>query len=84
MTYEEMAIMTLLRGSPSVYLARREIARKALKRSVFEENPHWADAPLVSLVDQSLVEQDESGHHKIKRDEDSPSRGNAAQPAKTL
>jgi hypothetical protein len=64
-----MAIMTLLRGSPNVYFARREIARKALRRSVFEENPHWADAPLVSLVDQNLVEQDESGHYRIKRDE---------------
>jgi hypothetical protein len=68
MTYEEMAIMTLLRGSPGVYLARREIARKALKRSVFEEDPHWADAPLVSLVDQKLVEQDESGHYRMKRE----------------
>jgi hypothetical protein len=69
MTYEEMAIMTLLQGSPNVYLARREIARKALRRAVFEENPHWADAPLVGLVDKGLVEQDESGHYRIKRDE---------------
>jgi hypothetical protein len=69
MTYEELAIMNLLRESPNVYFARREIARKALRRSEFEENPHWADAPLVSLVDQSLVEQDDSGHYRIKRDE---------------
>jgi hypothetical protein len=67
MTYEETAIMTFLRGSPDAYLARREIARKALKRTLFEENPHWADAPLASLVDQDMVEQDESGHYKIKR-----------------
>ena len=59
--------MTFLRGSPDAYLARREIARKALKRALFEENPHWADAPLASLVDQDLVEQNESGHYKIKR-----------------
>jgi len=61
--------MTLLQGSPNFFLARREIARKALKRAVFEENPHWADAPLVSLVDQGLVEQNESGHYRIKRQE---------------
>jgi hypothetical protein len=67
MTYEETAIMTFLRGSPDAYLARREIARKALKRTLFEENPHWADAPLASLVDQDLVQQNESGHYKIKR-----------------
>jgi hypothetical protein len=67
MTYEEMAIMNFLRGSPSDYVARREIARKALKRTIFEENPHWADAPLGALVDQGLVEQNESGHYKIAR-----------------
>jgi hypothetical protein len=69
MTYEEMAIMALLGGSPRVYLARREIARKALRRAAFEENPHWADAPLVSLVDQALVEQNESGHYRIRKQE---------------
>jgi hypothetical protein len=67
MTYEETAILNFLKGSPDAYLARREIARKALKRTIFEENPHWADAPLSSLVDQGLVEQNESGHYKIKK-----------------
>jgi hypothetical protein len=67
MTYEEFAIMNFLEGSPDYYVARREIARKALKRTVFEENPHWADAPLASLVDQGLVEQNESGHYKVKK-----------------
>jgi hypothetical protein len=59
--------MNFLKGSPETFLARREIARKALKRTVFEENPHWADAPLAGLVDQGLVEQDDSGHYKIKK-----------------
>ena len=67
MTYEELAIMNFLRGAPESYIARREIARKALKRAVFDENPHWADAPLASLVDQRLVEQNESGHYKIQK-----------------
>lgn len=67
MTYEELAIVNLLKGSPESYLARREIARKALKRAVFEENPHWSDAPLASLLDQDLIEQNESGHYKLKK-----------------
>ena len=67
MTYEETAIMNFLRGSAETYVARREIARKALKRTLFEENPHWADAPLAGLVDQGLVEQDDSGHYRIKK-----------------
>jgi len=68
MTYEEFAIMSFLRRSPADYAARREIARKALKRTLFEENPHWADAPLASLVAQGLIEQDQSGHYKIRKD----------------
>jgi hypothetical protein len=67
MTYEELAIMNFLRGTGECYVARREIARKALKRTVFEENPHWADAPLTSLLAQDLIEQDESGHFRIKK-----------------
>jgi hypothetical protein len=67
MTYEELGIMNFLKGSPETFVARREIARKALKRTVFEENPHWADAPLSGLVDQGLVEQDDSGHYKVKK-----------------
>jgi hypothetical protein len=67
MTYEETAIIDFLKGAPDSFVARREIARKALKRAVFEENPHWADAALSSLVDQAAVEQDDSGHYRIKR-----------------
>jgi hypothetical protein len=67
MTYEEQAIMNLLKGSRDASLSRREIARKALRRTVFEENPHWADAPLVSLADKHLVEQDENGHYRIRK-----------------
>ena len=59
--------MNFLKGSPESYVARREIARKPLKRTIFEENPHWADAPLGSLVDQGVVEQNESGHYRIKK-----------------
>ena len=67
MNYEETAVMNFLTGSPDTFLARREIARKALKRTVFEENPHWADAALSSLLDQGLVEQDASGHYRVKK-----------------
>jgi hypothetical protein len=66
MSYEELAIVNFLRSNPHGYVARREIARKALRRTVFEENPRWADAPLCSLMDQGLLEQDESGHYRIR------------------
>ncbi len=69
MTYEELAIINFLRATPECYVARREIARKAQKRVVFEENPHWADAPLNALVEQGHLEQDESGHYRIRKAE---------------
>jgi hypothetical protein len=67
MTSEEIAIMNFLGGMPDLFAARREIARKALKRTIFDENPRWADAPLASLVDQGVVEQDDSGHYRIRK-----------------
>jgi hypothetical protein len=67
MTYEELAIVNFLKGSPDAFVARREVARKALKRTIFEEDPHWADAPLTALVEQNVLEQDESGHYRIKK-----------------
>ncbi len=69
MNYEETAILNFLKGFDDNYVARREIARKALKRAVYEDNPHWADAPLAALADQHLVEQDESGHFRIRKQE---------------
>ncbi len=66
MTYEESAIMNFLKGSPSAFVGRREIARKAMKRTVFEEDPHWADAPLASLLGQGLIEQDDSASFRIR------------------
>ena len=67
MTYEELAILNFLKGTPNDFVARREIARKALKRVVFEENPHWADVPLTCLVETGALEQDDSGHYRIKK-----------------
>lgn len=69
MTYEETAIMEFLRGTPDCFVARKEIARKALKRTVFEENPQWADAPLVSLTNRRLIERNENGHYRILKSE---------------
>jgi hypothetical protein len=70
MTYEESAIVLFLQGSPDAFVARKEIARKAVKRTVFEENPHWADAPLASLLNQGIVEQNESAQYRLSKSHD--------------
>jgi hypothetical protein len=65
MTSIEMEIVQFLKSSRDAFFARKEIARRARSRSDFEENPHWADAPLGSLVAQSIVVQNDSGHYKL-------------------
>jgi hypothetical protein len=65
MTAEESEILEFLKQSPDAYFARKEIARRARSREQFEADPHWAAAPLSSLVLQGLVGQNESGHYKL-------------------
>ena len=65
MTDEEQQIIDFLKGSPDSFFARREIARKAVKRSEYEANPRWAEAPLTSLVDKEIVEMNDGGHYRL-------------------
>jgi len=67
MTHEEIAVMNFVRSYGDTFVARREIARRSQKRQVFEENPHWADSVLSGLMDQGLLEQNDSGHYREKR-----------------
>lgn len=65
MTDEEQRITDFLKGSPDSFFARKEIARKAVKRTVYEENPRWAEAPLASLLDKGVVETNDGGHIRL-------------------
>ena len=68
MTDEEQTIVTYLATSPESFFARKEIARRAVRRQVYEENPRWADAPLTALVQQGFVEQNDQGLFRLKKD----------------
>lgn len=68
MTDEEMNIVTFLQGSPESFFTRREIARKAVRRQVFEEKPHWVDSPLAALLARKVIEQNDHGHYRIGQD----------------
>jgi hypothetical protein len=67
MSSEESAVVDFLSGAADAFTARREIARRAVKRSVFEENPHWADAPIACLLMQGVLEQNDSPQYRVKR-----------------
>ena len=61
-------ILTYLGASPESFFARKEIARRAVRRQVYEENQHWADAPLASLLLKGFLEQNDQGLYRIKKD----------------
>jgi len=62
-------VLAFLQGSPESFFGRREIARKAVRRQVFEQNPHWADAPITSLLAKGMIEQSNNSLYRIKKDE---------------
>lgn len=68
MSEEESIILGFLQANPESAFGRKEIARKAARRTTYEENPRWADAPLNALVDKKLIEINDSGHYQFKRE----------------
>lgn len=68
MTQEELSIVNFLRGSPESYYARREIARKAVKRQEYEQNNHWADVPLSSLHARGVIERNDNGCYRLQKE----------------
>jgi hypothetical protein len=72
MTEAETMVLQFLQSSSETYFARKEIARRAVRRQIFEDNPHWADAALAGLLLKGAIEQNESGLYRIKQGE--PSR----------
>jgi hypothetical protein len=66
-TDEQFLILNFLRSSPENYFARREIARRAVRRKVYDENHHWADAPLSLLLTEGLIEQNAAGLYRMKQ-----------------
>ena len=70
MTSVEMEIIEFLKLNPETYFARKEISRKARRRQDYEEDPHWATAPLNALVGQGHIVQNPSGHYMLSEDYD--------------
>ena len=72
MNEAEFTILNFLQSSPETYFARKEIARRAVKRQMYEENQHWADAALAALLLKGMIQQNESGLYRLKKDEELP------------
>jgi len=66
-TQEEYAVWLFLSANPESAFPRREIARRAVKRTVFEANPHWADTALAALVARGVLETTDDGFYRLRR-----------------
>ncbi|MFM2082485.1 MAG: hypothetical protein RL380_1176 [Verrucomicrobiota bacterium] len=62
-------IIEYLKSSPETFFSRKEIAKRAVHRTVYEENPQWCVQPLHALVEKGQVEQGDGGHYRIKSNE---------------
>ena len=65
MSDEHVIIINFLNGSPESWFGKKEIARRAVKRKVFDENPCWADGPIRDLIAQHVVEENKEGQVRI-------------------
>ena len=59
-------ILDFLKASPASTFTRKEIARKAVHRTEYEENPRWADSALHALIARGDVEVTEGGLIHLK------------------
>ena len=59
--------MAYLKRPGDAYYSAHEIAKRAAGRIMYKDSPDWVRVVMTSLVDQGLVEQNDSGHFRIKR-----------------
>jgi hypothetical protein len=67
MNDEQTVIINFLKCSPGAWFAKKEIARRGVKRKEFEDNPRWSEEPLRELIAQQLVEQNNDGQVRLKQ-----------------
>ena len=62
-----MIILNFLKQNAETAFARRDIAKRAVKRRIYEADPHWADQPLQTLVARDSVVVTESGFYRVRK-----------------
>jgi uncharacterized membrane protein len=60
-------IIEFLNANPETFFSRKEICKKAVHRSVIEEDAHWEIQPLAALVSEGQLEKNDAGHYRIKQ-----------------
>lgn len=60
--------MNFLKCNPETWFNRKEIAKKAGGRRLYEENNHWCSPALQSLLEHELIERNDTGHYKFSKE----------------
>ena len=67
MDADQNAISQFLMTWPGQFVSRREICRRAGGKWRFREDEHWAVPVLQRMVEEGIVESDDSGHFRLKQ-----------------
>ena len=67
MTHEETAILNFLEEAPDAWYSRREVARKAVNRRIYEEDRNWASPAFSGMIERGLIEESATGSIKFKK-----------------
>jgi hypothetical protein len=71
---EEKEICIYLKSLPGQFVSAREIARRAGGKWRYREDPQWAEAVLVSLLEKKIIETDSTHHYRLIIKEDKKPR----------
>ena len=67
MDADQNAICQFLKTWPGQFVSRREICRRAGGKWRFREDEHWAVPVLQRMVEDRIVETDDSGHFRLMK-----------------
>lgn len=65
MDADQNAICQFLKSWPGQFVSRREICRRAGGKWRFREDEHWAVPVLQRMVEDRIIESDDTGHFRL-------------------
>ena len=67
MDADQTAISLFLKQWPDEFISRKEICRRAGGKWRFREDEHWAAPVLSRMLEQRVIEADETGHYRLAK-----------------
>ncbi|MGC3958336.1 MAG: hypothetical protein QM813_10460 [Verrucomicrobiota bacterium] len=67
MDADQTAICQFLKSWPGQFVSRREICRRAGGKWRYREDEHWAVPVLQRMLEERLVESDDTGHFRLMK-----------------